>query len=175
MTSELMSNKLMYPKIQEHTKIEYIDYNKRSWTQRLIYNVGTMFILSGSSGAAYGTIKGIMMPIPNELLKIRVNTVLNQMNTHGSRLGHSMGMITLLYGLTEYCITHCSANQIIDYINIEYPGSQQGITGAITGLIYKCPSGFQAMKIAGFLGFVSIYGLQYTKSYMPQFLKSITF
>ena len=170
-----MTSELMYPKIQEHTKIEHIDYDKRSWTQRLIYNVGTMFIISGSSGAAYGTMNGLMMPVPNELPKIRVNAVLNQMTTHGSRFGQSMGMITLLYGLTEYCITQCSPEQIIDYINIEYPGIQQGLTGGITGLIYKFRSGFRAMHTAGFLGFISIYGLQYAKSYMPQFFKSITF
>ena len=73
-----------------------MEYDNRSWTQRLIYNVEPMFILSGSSGAAYGTEIGLTTPGSNSLLKIQASTVLNQMDNQ----------------ITEYYITHCLAENI---------------------------------------------------------------
>lgn len=156
-----------------NTLIECIECDERSWVQRLIYNVGTMFILSGTSGATYGFINGSMTALPVQGAKIRLNTILNQMTTHGLRLGQGFGIVTLLYGLVDIGISKSELDKKIESIDID--GLQTGITGACTGLIYRAPRGMQHMGIASVLGFGTFYAFDRYKILMPSIIQNLWF
>ena len=75
---------------------EYLSYRPRPAMERMVYNTGISYLAGTFLGASYGILHGLRNS-PSPRMRIRINTVLNGMTSHGSRTGNAIGVLAIMY------------------------------------------------------------------------------
>jgi len=144
---------------------EYLEYNiaGRSWTERMFYSTGTLYLMGIVAGGSFGFVEGFRTA-PSTKFNIRLNSVLNKCGRRGSRLGNALGSVAFLYSLIE---------GVSEYAHIDrYIGSaSEYVTpvacATLTGMIYKSTQGPKTIAVAGGLGATVAAAAVLTKTFMP--------
>ena len=95
---------------------------------KLLYGVGTAYMLGLGSGGAYGVYRGLKTAqVPN--FKIRFNSIINQTTRYGPWAANSMGILTMAWALLDN--TFEAVREKSDYTN--------HLSAAfLSGFIFKC-------------------------------------
>jgi import inner membrane translocase subunit TIM23 len=97
-------------------KPDYLDYDQkgRGVVVTMFANAGMAYCLGIGAGGAYGIREGILKS-PSSRFRVKLNSILNNSGRYGSRLGNSLGAVSILYSLYEGAADHVSTDK---YINL---------------------------------------------------------
>ncbi|XP_065177252.1 uncharacterized protein LOC135807150 [Sycon ciliatum] len=119
---------------------------KKSHGERLLWSTGTGYIGGLVLGSGWGVVEGISRS--TELSsKLRLNSVLNSIGRRGPLLANGLGVVVLMYRMTDSAIIKARGN-VDDEFN------QVG-SGALAGVLYRCTAGPRAMATGGILGLLA--------------------
>lgn len=63
-------------------------------------NAGMSYLLGIGAGGVYGIREGILRS-PSSRFRVKLNSILNHSGRYGSRMGNSLGVVSILYSLYE--------------------------------------------------------------------------
>lgn len=123
------------------------DIRGRSYSERMMYNTGTSYLLGILGGGLYGTLHGYRES-PSHKFKIKLNSVLNGGGKYGSRAGNGLGSLAIFYSSFEALADHFEIDRAI----APYEPLVPIAAAAATGALYKATSGPRPMILASVLG-----------------------
>eukprot|EP00941_MAST-03F_sp_MAST-3F-sp1_P005156 g5156.t1 len=143
----------------DFNKPDYLNYNTRSWNERMVYNTGISYLCGLALGGLQGAYTGATSS-PSKRWKIRRNTFMNHTGRSGSRAGNALGTLALMFSLVE---------AQLDYLEVDRRVGSDSVApvmaAAMTGAIYKCTKGPKvatlAALMAGSVMGVGTWGSQY--------------
>mmetsp|Transcript_12806 Transcript_12806/g.16825 ORF Transcript_12806/g.16825 Transcript_12806/m.16825 type:complete len:189 (+) Transcript_12806:95-661(+) len=127
---------------------DYLDYDikGRGLIEKMFCNVGIAYLSGTLLGGGYGLWEGARLAA-GKRFRLKVNSMLNHSGKRGSRIGNALGVLALMYTVTEH---------LYDMTEVHVTTGQDWIppimAGATTGLVYKATAGPRAMALAGVLG-----------------------
>uniref|UniRef100_A0A6U3NTN9 Mitochondrial import inner membrane translocase subunit TIM23 n=1 Tax=Ditylum brightwellii TaxID=49249 RepID=A0A6U3NTN9_9STRA len=128
---------------------DYLEYDQkgRGVVVTMFANTGMSYLLGIGFGGVYGLREGLANT-PSSRFKVKVNSVLNHCGKHGSRLGNTLGVLSIMYSLYEWAGDQLEVEQ--------YTGPIQPFTPALatfmTGVTYYSRSGPRVAGLAGTIG-----------------------
>mmetsp|Transcript_22539 Transcript_22539/g.27177 ORF Transcript_22539/g.27177 Transcript_22539/m.27177 type:complete len:252 (-) Transcript_22539:304-1059(-) len=144
-----MLNKLYnLPESPEYLFDEEASYKRRAWNENLQYFTGLGYFGGSLAGGGYGAFKGVTTPAPLGAIdtsKLKMNRVLNGATNRGTFLGNSLGVVGLLYAVSDSAISNARGLDESDLLN-------STAAGVVTGMVYKSMSGPRAALVYGSAG-----------------------
>jgi hypothetical protein len=91
------------------TTPDYLDYDPkgRGIVVNMFANAGMSYLMGIGAGGVYGIQQGLAAT-PSPRFRVKLNSVLNHAGRHGSRLGNTLGVFSVLYSLYEGLADHVS-------------------------------------------------------------------
>lgn len=81
---------------------DYLDYDQkgRGVVVTMFANTGASYLIGTTFGGFYGLREGLSRT-PSSRFKVKLNSVLNHCGRHGSRVGNTVGVLSIMYSLYE--------------------------------------------------------------------------
>ena len=81
---------------------DYLDYDQkgRGIVVTMFANAGMSYLLGIGAGGVYGIREGILRS-PSSRFRVKLNSILNHSGRYGSRMGNSLGVVSIMYSLYE--------------------------------------------------------------------------
>eukprot|EP00730_Choanoeca_flexa_P017411 TRINITY_DN8386_c0_g1_i5.p1 TRINITY_DN8386_c0_g1~~TRINITY_DN8386_c0_g1_i5.p1 ORF type:complete len:221 (+),score=31.95 TRINITY_DN8386_c0_g1_i5:97-759(+) len=116
----------------------------RSFGEMMFYTTGSSYLTGTVFGGAYGIVEGLRHPAATSN-RLRLNTVLNAVQKRGPFLGNTLGIIALMYNISNWSISkvrggtediggHVTAATLTGLVYRAASGPRQAVLGAVTGL-----------------------------------------
>ncbi len=88
---------------------DYLEYDTkgRGVTTTMFANTGLAYMLGILGGGAYGMREGLLNT-PSQRFRVKLNSILNHSSRHGSRIGNTLGVLSIGYSLYEGLFDHVS-------------------------------------------------------------------
>jgi Tim17/Tim22/Tim23/Pmp24 family len=90
---------------------DYLEYDTkgRGIVVTMFANAGMSYLMGIGAGGLYGVQQGLAAT-PSNRFRVKVNSVLNHAGRHGSRMGNTLGVFSVMYSLYEGLADQVSAN-----------------------------------------------------------------
>jgi hypothetical protein len=109
------------PNAQTEEDTRYLHYERRSLWGQASYNIGYSYFGGLAGGGLVGFIAGLRRS-PNNSPRVLLNSVLNGSGRFGARSGNALGMIALLYTVTERQLEDVEVDKLPGLVNnLLYP------------------------------------------------------
>lgn len=109
----------LFEQTEEDTR--YLHYERRSLWGQASYNIGYSYFGGLAGGGLVGFIAGLRRS-PNNSPRVLLNSVLNGSGRFGARSGNALGMIALLYTVTERQLEDVEVDKLPGLLNnLLYP------------------------------------------------------
>jgi hypothetical protein len=96
---------------------DYLDYDQkgRGVIVTMFSNTGVSYLIGTTFGGFYGLREGLYRT-PSSRFKVKLNSVLNHCGRHGSRVGNSVGVLSIMYSLYEGFADSVRDDFVVDFI-----------------------------------------------------------
>lgn len=134
---------------------DYLDYDTkgRGIMTTMFANTGLSYMLGTVGGGLYGLSEGLKNT-PSHRFRVKLNSVLNHCSRHGSRVGNTVGVLSIFYTFYEDMADRFEVDRYTAPLGIDEPGP--ALAALLTGATFKAQAGPRVAALAGSIGLAGV-------------------
>ncbi|GBG75249.1 hypothetical protein CBR_g19884 [Chara braunii] len=149
------------PPAPEFLFSEEANIQRRSWNDYLVFYTGVAYVTGALAGGSQRFVEGLRLKEAGDMLKLRVNRLLNATGHRGRNAGNTLGILGLLYmGMEGAMFSYWGSDDVFNGI----------LAGLGTGALYKAAAGPRTTAIAGAVGGLAAAGFAAGKQLSKRYI-----